>query len=136
MAAPNAVVSVVVGRDTGTRSWSAWICSSRSRTAAPPSTRNAASSVPTSFMASTTSRTWYAMASITARAMWAAPTPRVSPVMVPARVGVPPRAAEAGEGGHHEHALAVVDLRRERSDAGRLVDEPEPVAQPLDGGTR
>ena len=53
-------------------------------TEAPPSTRRAVTGFPpAAVMASTTSRTWKAMASTTARAMWAAPVPRVMPVMVP-----------------------------------------------------
>jgi len=46
---------------------------------APPSTRRIDGEVGTGPMASTTSRTWKAMASTMARARWARPTPRLSP---------------------------------------------------------
>ncbi len=81
------MVSAVAGRSTGTRIWSAWSCRRRSITDAPPSTRSAETTPPAPVMASTTSRTWKAMASTTARAIWARPTPRVSPVIVPRAYG-------------------------------------------------
>ena len=44
---------------TGTPSWSAWNCSRKSMTDAPPSTRRSRTPVPLAFaMASTTSRVW------------------------------------------------------------------------------
>ena len=52
--------------------------------AAPPSTRSADSEwVDAAAMASVMSRTWNAIASTQARAIWARPAPRVRPVMMP-----------------------------------------------------
>ena len=51
-----------------------------------------------------------------------------------AGVGVPLRAAEAGERGHERHAAAVGDRRGQRADLGGRGDDAEAVAQPLDGG--
>ena len=56
-------------------------------TAAPPSTRTSEGAVPVAAMVSSTSRTWKPMASIMARARWARPVPRLSPVMVPRAAG-------------------------------------------------
>ena len=53
-----------------------------------------------------------------------------------AGVRVPLRAAEPGERGDEGHSTAVGDRRGERADVGRRVDDPEAVAQPLDGGAR
>ena len=49
-------------------------------------------------------------------------------------VGVPPRAAQAGERGHQDHAVAVGHRGRQRADLGRALDDAEAVAQPLHGG--
>ena len=49
-----------------------------------------------------------------------------------ARVGIPVRRAQAGERGHEVDAAAVGHRRRQRLDLGRLRDDAEPVAQPLD----
>ena len=50
----------------------------------PPSTFSDSSATPESwFMASTTSRLWYAVASSVARAMWPAVTKRVRPATTP-----------------------------------------------------
>ena len=55
-----------------------------SLTLAPPSTRSVVMGQGASaFMARTRSVTWKAMASSTARAMWARAEPRVRPTMVP-----------------------------------------------------
>ncbi len=51
-----------------------------------------------------------------------------------AGVGIPPRAAQAGEGGHEHDAFGVGDRRGQRPDLGRVGDDAEPVAQPLHGG--
>ena len=51
-------------------------------------------------------------------------------------VGVPPGAAEAGEGRDQVGAAGVGDRCGQRTDLGRVGDEPEPVAQPLDGRAR
>ena len=85
-------------------------------------------------MASVMSRTWKAMASTQARASWARPG-------APGEAGddapggrVPPGAAQAGERGHEGDAAAVADRLGQGADLGRLVDDAQPVAQPLDGG--
>ena len=52
-------------------------------------------------------------------------------VMVPARVRVPVRRAEAGQRGDEDDAVARRDLARERLDLLRALDDAEPVAQPL-----
>jgi hypothetical protein len=63
---------------------SAWNCISSSLPTMPPSTRSSFRSTPESaFMASSTSRVWYAVASSTARAMCPALTYRVSPTIAP-----------------------------------------------------
>ena len=78
------MVSTWAGRSTGSRSRSAWVCIMMSLTEAPPATRNVVMGQGASaFMACTRSVTWKAMASSTARAMWALVVPRVSPTMVP-----------------------------------------------------
>ncbi len=87
-------------------------------------------------MASVMSRTWKAIASMQARAIWARPAPRVRPGDDAAGRRVPPGAAEAGEGGHEGDAPAVADRLGQRADLRRVVDDPEAVAQPLDGGAR
>ena len=83
-AAPKAVVSTIFGRSTGIRSRSDWKRSITSLTLAPPSTRSTVISQPAScrmaFIRSVTSK---AMASSTARAMWARVVPRVTPTMHP-----------------------------------------------------
>ena len=87
-AAPSAVVSVTCGRTTGTPSTSAWNCISRLFTAAPPSTRSAASGVPVSLStASSTSATWKAMLSRAARAMCPGVVSRRSPISIPLACG-------------------------------------------------
>ena len=56
--------------------------------AAPPSARKAANGCGEAVaMASVMSRTWKAMASTQARAIWARPAPRVRPVMMPRASG-------------------------------------------------
>ena len=47
------------------------------------------------------------MDSRAARAIWAIVVPRVSPVMVPARIGLRAGAPRAGKGRHQRHAAAV-----------------------------
>ena len=74
------------------------------------------------------------MPSSVARAMCARVVPRVRPVIDAARVGPPVRRAEAGERGDDDHAAGVRDLARERLDLGRLLEQAEPVAQPLHRG--
>ena len=105
--------------------------------AAPPSARSAESGWgEAAAMASVMSRTWKAMASTQARASWARPAPRVMPVTMPRAVGVPLRAAEAGERGDEGDAAAVGHRGGERAHFGGVLDDAEPVAQPLDGGAR
>ena len=65
----------------------------------------------------------------------------MGPADAPAEAGdgapgarVPVRAAEAGEGGHDDHPLGRVDRTGQRLEFGRLVDDAEPVPQPLDAG--
>ena len=83
-AAPKAVVSTWAGRSTGMPRRSAWICIRMSLTLAPPSTRRVGMGQGASaFIARTRSVTCRAMASSTARAMWARVLPRVRPRMVP-----------------------------------------------------
>ena len=61
--------------------------------------------------------------------------PRVMPTMRAAGVGIPPRAAQPGEGGHEEDALGVGARRGQRADvSAAVVDDAQPVAQPLHGG--
>ena len=48
-----------------------------------------------------------------------------------ARVGVPVRCAEPGEGRHQHHAAAVGYRRGQRFDFARALDDAQPVAQPL-----
>ena len=61
---------------------------SNSFTTMPPSTFSAVSSTPESaFIASTTSRVWYAVASSAARARWPRLTKRVSPTIAPRASG-------------------------------------------------
>ena len=55
---------------------------------APPSTRRSVIGVPlAATMAETTSRVWYAIASMTALVTWARVVPRVIPRMAPRRTG-------------------------------------------------
>ena len=49
-------------------------------------------------------------------------------------VGIPPRAAEAGERRHHHDAAAVGNGLGEWPDLGGVVDEAETVSEPLHGG--
>src|SRR5439155_221433 len=73
-----------LGRITGTSRMSAWNCMSSSLTTMPPSTFSALSGTPESaFIASMTSRVWYAVASSTARARWPLLTNRVRPTIAP-----------------------------------------------------
>ena len=48
-----------------------------------------------------------------------------------ARVGAPARRIEAGERRHDHAAVAAGHARGERLDVGRVLDQPEVVAQPL-----
>ena len=116
------------------RDWSAWSWRRRSIADAPPSARSSASGSPVAaVMASTMSRTWKAMASTTARASWARPVPRVRPVIVPRARGSHhglPRPVKAGT---TVTPAAVGDRAGQRADVLGPVDDPEPVAQPLDG---
>ena len=64
----------------------------------------------------------------------AAVVPRVRPMIVPARVGIPVRRAEPGEGGHEIDAAVGSASRPSVLDLRGLRDEPEAVAQPLHGG--
>ena len=59
--------------------------------------------------------------------------PRVRPRIVPARVGVPVRGAEPGEGRHEHHAVGGVHGGGDRLALGGRPDDLQPVAQPLDG---
>ena len=52
----------------------------------------------------------------------------------PARVGVPVRRAEPGERGDEVDVVVRVERGRHALGLGRLGDDPEPVAQPLDRG--
>src|ERR1019366_5083161 len=52
------------------------------------------------------------------------------------RFCVPPGAAQTGERGYQVYATVVGDLRGERAGLRRLVDEPQAVAQPLNGCAR
>ena len=51
-------------------------------------------------------------------------------------VRVPLRAAEPGEGRNEEDAVGVGHDCGQRPDLGGVVDDPEPVAEPLDGRRR
>ena len=87
-------------------------------------------------MASIMSRTWKAMASTTARASWARPVPRVMPVIVPRARGSHhglPRPVKAGT--TVTPPLSGTELGQ-RTELLGPVDDPEAVAQPLDGGPR
>ena len=76
--------------------------------AAPPSARSADRGCgEAADMASVMSRTWKAMASTQARAIWALPAPRVSPVMMPRASGSHHGLPEPGECGHEGDAAAV-----------------------------
>src|SRR5690606_15593679 len=48
-----------------------------------------------------------------------------------ARVALPVRREQAGEGGHDVHATGIIDGAGERLDVCRLLDDAEVVAQPL-----
>src|ERR1051325_1810294 len=83
-AAPSAVVSVTLGRTTGTPSRLDWNCIRRLFADAPPSTRSSLSLIfASACMARRTSATWNAMPSSAARAMCAAVVPRVTPATRP-----------------------------------------------------
>ena len=72
------------------------------------------------------------MASTTARARWARLVPRVMPTIVPRAYGSHhglPRPVNAGT--TYTPPVSGTDLR-ERPDLGRVGDDAEPVAQPLD----
>ena len=85
-------------------------------------------------MATSTSALWKAIASSAARAMCARVVPRVRPDDRAARVGVPVRAAEAGERGHEIDAAAN-RARWPRAPRRRpTLDDAEAVAQPLHDG--
>ena len=85
-------------------------------------------------IASTTSAVWNAIASTTARARCARVVPRVMPTIVPRAYGShhgEPSPVNAGT----THTPPVSgDARGERSGLGRVGDDAEPVAQPLDRG--
>ena len=51
-----------------------------------------------------------------------------------ARIRIPMRAAESGEGGHEIDAACIWDARGQRFDVGRAFDNAEPVPQPLHDG--
>ena len=65
--------------------------------------------------------------------MWARVVPRVMPMISAAGVRVPVRGAEAGQRGHEDHAVGVVDGRGDRRGLGGGADDLQPVAQPLHG---
>ena len=73
------------------------------------------------------------MASRAARARCAFVLKRDRPDDRAAGVRSPVRSEQAGECGHEGHAAGVVDLRGEGLGLGRVVDDAELVAQPLDG---
>ena len=116
--------------------------------AAPPSTRSAArwrgrrrpSANPDRrtgpAMASVMSRTWKAIASTQARASWARPAPRVSPVTMPRAVGSHCGLPSPVRAGTKVTPPLSGTEAASGPDLGRLVDDAEPVAQPLDGGAR
>ena len=83
-------------------------------------------------IASTTSRVWYAIASTTARARCARPVPRVMPRIVPRAYGSHHGEPSPVNAGTNIHAAGVGDARGERAGLGRVGDDAEPVAQPLD----
>ena len=58
----------------------------------------------------------------------------VSPQISAARVRLPMRRAEPDECRHQVDAVTVRHLRRERRGLGGVLDQAEPVAQPLDRG--
>ena len=135
-AAPRAVVSRDARPAPPARpSRSAWSRSSRSITDAPPSTRSSVSgAAETACMASTTSRVWKAMASTDGPGQLRPPdAPGHTDDRAPG-VGVPPRAAESGEGGHQVGAARVGDRVGQGTDLGRRGDKAELVAQPLHRG--
>ena len=87
-------------------------------------------------IASVMSRTWNAIASTQARAIWARPAPRVRPVTMPRAAGSHCGLPEPGQRGDERDATAVGDRRGQRADLRRRGDDAEPVAQPLDGRAR
>ena len=135
-AAPSAVVSWFAGRRTGTPSRSAWNWQQQvhHRRAAVDAQLGDGACRSRAAIASTTSAVWNAIASTTARARCARVVPRVMPTIVPRAYGShhgEPRPVNAGT--TYTPPVSATDCR-ERSDLGRVGDDAEPVAQPLDRG--
>ena len=74
------------------------------------------------------------MASIMARARWARPVPRLSPVMVPRAPGSQCGLPSPVKAGTTTTPSEDVDRAGQRLELGGLVDDAEPVPQPLDAG--
>ena len=137
VAAPSAVDSSERGRATGMRLCSA--CSSRRRSmaAAPPSARSA-----DEWVGRRGGHGIGHVAHLERHALDAGPRQLGAADAAgeaghdAARLGIPPRAAQAGERGDEGDAAAVGHRRRQRADLGGRRDDAEPVAQPLDGRAR
>ena len=132
-AAPSAVVWLTTGRITGTPRMSAWNCMSVSLPTMPPSTFSSRMRTPESASAAaSTSRVWNAVASRAARAMCALVGEAREAQDRAARVRPPVGGEEPGERRHEDDPAVVVDGLGERLDLGRVPDDAEVVAQPLD----
>ena len=74
------------------------------------------------------------MASTMARARWARPVPRLSPMMVPRAAGSQWGLPSPVKAGTMTTPSLRLDGAGQRLEVGRPVDEPEPVPQPLHPG--
>ena len=135
-AAPSAVVSATSGTTTGTPSTSAWNCISQRLTVAAAvgaqlGQRLAAAAPPSRARRRPSGRPSPPSA---ARARCARVAAAREPDDRAARVRVPVRRAEPGQRGHEVDAVVGLQRAGQLLGLGRRLDDPEPVAQPLDGG--
>ena len=132
-AAPSAVVSVFSGTTTGTPSMSAWNCMSQPLAVAPPSARSSSSGMPERGVLSphgvdrlVGDRLQRGAGQVCASRAAREPDDRS------ARVRVPVRGAQTGEGGHEVDAVVGVERGGQLLGLGGSLDHAEAVAQPLD----
>ena len=128
-AAPRPVVSTTFGRSTGTPTWSACSWHSRSLAAAPPSTRSEDElRHHVEHVAHLEGDRLQRRADDVGAGGAAGEADDQA-----ARLRVPVRRAEPGQGRHEDDAVAVGDRRRDRLALGRGADDLDAVAQPLHG---